>query len=191
MSITELEHSTSSESAAVDTSRPKVRSLGYVIVEATDLDAWVAFASDLLGLQLSVRTDDRLEFRMDEKEYRLVITKGETDGARVVGWEVSGPKELAQLSQILTNAGYEVTQMTREETRERRVTAGARFDDPDKLLSLELHYGLREATDRLISPNGATFITGRGGLGHVFQSVENWEAYNTLYFDLLGFSTLR
>ncbi|WP_431710514.1 VOC family protein [Glutamicibacter uratoxydans] len=188
MSVTELEHSTSLESAAGITARPKVRSLGYVVVEATNLDAWVAFASDLLGLQLSVRTDDRLEFRMDEKEYRLIINKGETDGARVIGWEVSGPKDLAQLSQILTEAGYEVTQMNAEEVRERRVTAGARFDDPDKLLTLELHYGLREATDRLVTPHGNRFITGRGGLGHVFQAVKNWDAYNTLYFDLLGFS---
>ena len=54
-------------------------------------------------------------------------------------------------------------------------------------MDLELHYGLREATDRFVSPAGAGFVTGNGGLGHVFQSVVDWEAYNHLYFEVLGF----
>ena len=47
------------------TANARVRSLGYLRVDATDLDAWVRYASDLLGLQVSTRTDDVVEFRMD------------------------------------------------------------------------------------------------------------------------------
>ena len=38
-----------------------------------------------------------------------------------------------------------------------------------------------------VSPTGARFITGEGGLGHVFQLVNDEEKYRQLYFDLLGF----
>ena len=40
------------------TANARVRSLGYLRVDATDLDAWVRYASDLLGLQVANRTDD-------------------------------------------------------------------------------------------------------------------------------------
>ena len=51
-----------------------VKSLGYLIVNSTDLDAWEQFGSGLLGLQASVKTPERLEFRADEKEYRRQST---------------------------------------------------------------------------------------------------------------------
>lgn len=173
---------------ARSSAKARIRSLGYVIVDATDLEAWKAFASDLLGLQAAVTTEDKMEFRMDEKEYRLIVNKTDRDGLRVIGWEVAGPTELEELGETLQAAGYHIQQMSAADIKARRITDGFSFEDPDGLVSLELHYGLRESNDRLVSPNGAQFVTGSGGFGHVFQSVENWEAYNHLYFNLLGFS---
>jgi len=167
--------------------RAAVRSLGYTIVEATDLGAWEEFGAGLLGLQVAVKTADRLEFRLDEKEYRVVVNKADRDGLAVIGWEVGGAAELAELSARVEAAGYPVRQLDRDEVAERRITAGAVFRDPDGLLDVELHYGLRETIDRFVSPTGARFVTGTGGLGHVFQSVVDWEAYNHLYFEVLGF----
>ena len=89
---------------------------------------------------------------------------------------------------ILKNQeGYGVKEMDAQALKSRRITSGATFRDPDGLVDLELHYGLREATDRFVSPTGATFVTGKGGVGHVFQSVLDEEAYRHLYFDILGF----
>lgn len=169
-----------------------VKSLGYLIIDATDLDAWEKFGADLCGMQLTVRTDDRLEFRTDEKEYRFIINKAEADGARIIGWEVGGPKDLDEIVGRLESAGYDVKRHSREEARDRRVTALASFTDPDGKITLELHYGLREANERFVSPTGASF-TNRArngqtmGLGHVLQSVNNIEKFEELYFDLLGF----
>ena len=174
------QHSTTGNKATV-------RGLAYVIVAATDLDAWEEFATGLLGLQISKKSAERLEFRMDEKEYRLVIEKSDRDGVSVAGWEVAGPSELRSLTESLRAAGYEVEEMTHEQIKARRITAGVSFDDPDKLLRLELHYGLRESNDRFVSPKGVTFVTGTGGVGHIFQAVNDFEAYEHLYFDLLGF----
>lgn len=192
MGIMELAESVASEeaprSSRVAASGARVRSLGYVIVGATDLPAWSAFAGDLLGLQVSVITDDTLELRMDEKEYRLVVNKAEQDSLQVIGWEVGGPDELEELSSVLRSAGYETQPLSAAELKSRRVSGGVSFDDPDGLVKIELHYGLRESTERFVSQAGAQFVTGAGGLGHVFQSVVDWEGYRHLYFDLLGFS---
>jgi len=164
-----------------------VKSLGYLIVNSTDLGAWEQFGSGLLGLQASVRTPERLEFRADEKEYRLVVNKSERNGVEAIGWEVGGPADLAELVDALRAAGFGVKEMDAQALKARRITAGATFRDPDGLVDLELHYGLREATERFVSPTGASFTTGKGGLGHVFQTVVDTEAYARLYFDILGF----
>ena len=108
-----------------------VKSLGYLIIDATDLDAWEKYGTELCGMELTVKTADRLEFRIDEKEYRFVINKADENAGRVIGWEVGGPKDLDEIVGRLEGAGYTVTRHSREEARERRVTQLASFTDPD------------------------------------------------------------
>lgn len=164
----------------------EVIGLGYAVVEARDLDAWKEFACDLLGMQATTHTADRLVLRLDDKAYRLDIRRGDADAVTVLGWEVKGPKELEELAQTLESNGYAVKRADAEAVRERKVSGLVEFDDPEGQ-RLELFYGLQKDRDRFVSPTGARFVTGTGGLGHAFQMVRDNEAYNTLYLDLLGF----
>ena len=77
--------------------------------------------------------------------------------------------------------------MTRRSAAERGVDGLVSFRDPDDNYDIELFWGLRNATDRFVSPIGATFVAGDLGLGHAFQVVRDEQAYRQLYFDLLGF----
>jgi 2,3-dihydroxybiphenyl 1,2-dioxygenase len=163
-----------------------VAALGYVIVDATNLGAWATFATDLLGIQIAERTEDRLLLRVDEKSYRFDIRRAAADQATVVGWEVRGPSELAELAEAVEKAGYPVTRGTAVEAAERKVIDLVRFTDPEGL-SLELFYGLKKDRMRFVSPTGARFVTGDHGLGHVFQLVRDTAAYHHLYTEVLGF----
>lgn len=163
-----------------------VAALGYVIIDATDLDHWERFAAGLLGLQVAERTPDRLLLRTDEKSYRLDIRRAGQDKAVVVGWETRGPDELAEVAAAVEKDGYEVHYGTAEEADARKVSGLARFTDPEGL-TLELCYGLKKDRDRFVSPTGARFVTGNAGLGHVFQIVHDPEAYRHLYTEVLGF----
>lgn len=163
-----------------------VVALGYLVVEATDLGKWETFASDLLGIQVAEKSDDRLLLRVDEKSYRFDVRKSTENKATVVGWEVLGAAELAELSQAVQKAGFEVTQGTREEIDERKVIDLVKFTDPEGL-SLELFYGLKKDMNRFVSPTGAHFVTGEHGVGHVFQIVRDPEKYRHLYQEVLGF----
>ena len=164
----------------------EVRTLGYCVVSTGDLHAWETFATDLLGLQVAERTDDRLRLRNDAKAYRLEVRRGDAEGVTVLGWEVDGPADLAELAGALERAGYSVTRETREFARERGVTEVVSFDDPDGL-RVELFYGQMNDKRKFVSPTGAQFVTGEGGLGHVFQLVREEEPYRSLYLDVLGF----
>ncbi|MFJ6660321.1 VOC family protein [Streptomyces sp. NPDC091377] len=164
----------------------EVIGLGYVIVEARDLGAWKAFASDLLGLEAAVETPDRLRLRMDDKTYRLDIRRGDTDGVTAIGWEVRGPEELEEIAARLESDGYSVERAAEDAVKARQVSGLVEFDDPGGQ-RLELFWGLLEANERFVSPTGARFVTGRGGMGHVFQFTAEDAAHRRLYQDLLGF----
>ncbi|MEV6424524.1 VOC family protein [Streptomyces sp. NPDC051662] len=164
----------------------EVIGLGYVVVEAQDLDAWRKFARDLLGLQPTVDTPDRLLLRMDEKAYRLDIRRGDTDQVTAIGWEVKGPKELEEIAARLESNGYSVKRATDDAVTRRQVSGLVEFDDPAGQ-RLELFWGLLEARQRFVSPTGARFVTGRGGMGHVFQFTDDGAAQGRLYQDILGF----
>lgn len=163
-----------------------VVSLGYTVVTATDLDAWRAFAVDLLGLQIAEDTPDRLLLRMDEKAYRVDIRRGDVDRVSTLGWEVAGQRELEELTSAVEAAGFAVKVCDEQAIAERMVSGLVTFDDPEGT-TLELYYGQKTDKDRFVSPTGARFVTGKGGMGHAFQMVTDTAAYRRLYQDVLGF----
>jgi len=165
---------------------PEVRSLGYVVISAGDLDAWERFATELVGLQVSERTPDRLRLRNDRNWYRLLVERGEAEGVTTLGWEVDGPAELVEFAKVLESAGYDVTEESDTFCTDRGAMGIVSFTDPDGM-RLELFYGQKVDKRKFVSPTGASFITGEGGLGHVFQLVNDEEKHRQLYLELLGF----
>jgi 3,4-dihydroxy-9,10-secoandrosta-1,3,5(10)-triene-9,17-dione 4,5-dioxygenase len=124
---------------------------------------------------------------MDEKAYRLDIRPEAVGrGVTILGWELAGPRELGELSATLESAGFAVKPADKATIAERMVSGLASFEDPDGL-TLELYWGLKTHKDRFVSPTGAHFKTGIGGLGHAFQMVNDENAHQRLYADLLGF----
>ncbi|MFJ4633835.1 VOC family protein [Streptomyces sp. NPDC088847] len=164
----------------------EVVGLGYVVVETRDLDAWEEFACNLLGLQSTTRTQNQLVLRMDEKSYRMDIRSGDEESVTAIGWEVKGPRELEEISTRLQNNGYSVKQADDDAVKERRVSGLIKFDDPTGQ-RLELFWGLQESKERFISPTGARFVTGSGGMGHFFQFTPDTAAQCALYENILGF----
>lgn len=164
----------------------KVIGLGYLIIDATDLESWKFFASDLLGLQVDSLAPEQLVLRMDEAAYRLDIRKASSDKVNTIGWEVRGQGDLDELAARLEEQGFAVKRGDPDAVAERRVSGLIEFDDPDGQ-RVELFYGLQQHRERFVSPTGARFVTGTGGLGHVFQMVSDRESYDALYLKLLGF----
>ena len=75
-----------------------VRSLGYLRLESTDVDAWKVFGGDFLGMMPVEGADpDSLYFRLDHYPPRLVVEPGaenraKTQRLKIVAGDVShGP----------------------------------------------------------------------------------------------------
>ena len=72
-----------------------VRSLGYVVVEATDVGAWRKFALDTLGLMEGpAGADGGLRLRIDERPFRIAVVPGKKNRFISCGWEFRDAAEL-------------------------------------------------------------------------------------------------
>lgn len=164
-----------------------IRSLGYLRVEATDLEAWRSFAVKVLGMVLGRGPDpDALYLRMDDFPARLVIVPGDRDRLLVCGYEVSDSASLARIGRTLEDAGVATKQASKEELAERRVAELIRVDDPFGN-TVELFTGAALDDRPAVSHYGNRFVTGDGGLGHVVLSADDDASGLAFYGGLLGF----
>ncbi|HEY2300190.1 MAG TPA: VOC family protein [Jatrophihabitans sp.] len=163
------------------------QSLGYLRIEATDVEAWREYALKVLGMvEGSGPTDGALYLRMDDFPARLVIVPGPSDRLVASGWETANAGELQDVRARLDTAGVPYKEGTAEELADRRVVELISFEDPSGNV-LEVFHGVALQHRRVVSPYGHRFVTGEQGLGHVVLSTTNDEAALAFYRDVLGF----
>jgi len=171
-----------STSAAI----PSVSQLGYLVFEASDLDAWRRFA-DVLGLGVIERSEGAIDLRMDGHAARFHLQQGPANDLVAVGWEAGSGAELDQLVARLREHGVDVTEASADDARTRGVERLYRFVDPSGIPG-ELCFGAKLANDRFRSDHVASaFVADSMGLGHVVLACRDMQESATFYTELLGF----
>lgn len=164
-----------------------IRSLAYMRIEATDMDAWRTYGLKILGMvEGKGAVPGALYLRMDDFPARLVIVPGEKDRLLVSGWETANAAELQEIRSALDNAGVPYKEGTAEQIQDRRVDELIVFEDPSGN-TLEAFHGAALEHRRVVSPYGHKFVTGEQGLGHVVLSTDDDEVSLRFYRDVLGF----
>ncbi|PKV90554.1 3,4-dihydroxy-9,10-secoandrosta-1,3,5(10)-triene-9,17-dione 4,5-dioxygenase [Amycolatopsis echigonensis] len=164
-----------------------IRSLGYLRIEATDMDAWRVYGLKVLGMVEGSGSDpNALYLRMDDFPARLVIVPGEKDRLAQAGWEAANAAELDDVRARLDAASVPYKEGTPEELADRRVAEMISFTDPSGN-TLEVFHGVALQHRRVVSPYGHRFVTGEQGLGHVVLSTHDDAAALAFYRDVLGF----
>ena len=73
-----------------------IRALGYVRFESTQVQAWLPFGRDALGLMASLSADGReLRFRLDDWATRITVEQSDRDRLTASGWELRDLDALA------------------------------------------------------------------------------------------------
>ena len=164
-----------------------IKSMGYVRVEATDMEAWKTFNGKVLGLMEGRGpTEGNQYWRIDELSARIVVFPGDKDELSCMGWEVADHKALAQAVDHLKDHGVEVATGSPEELAERRVQEVVRFSDPfDNVF--ELFHGATYESFPVVPPYAQTFVTGDQGMGHIVVPVSDDVEALRFYADVLGF----
>ena len=167
----------------------KIMSLGYLHLESPDAKQWESFGPDVLGLALSNDPLDRPDTVLltnDDRPGRLVISVGQQNRLRCVGWELASEDDLAEAAEQLDDAGVIVHQGTAQQCRAAQVRALVSFTDPAGFAH-ELFYS------QLVVPGSfrpgramSGFVTAGQGLGHVVLIVPDLPASLDFYRRALG-----
>ena len=166
-----------------------IKSLGYVTVQATDMQRWHEFALGALGFATGTGPDpESLYLRMDERAARIIISPGDTDKIVTVGWEVRDSADLVQVKRKLEGAGTPYKELSLAEADSRRVEQVIAFEDPAGT-SLEVFHGAVLDHSPVVTPFGAKFVTGEQGLGHVVLPALDVPGMFDFYTDVLGFKS--
>jgi 2,3-dihydroxybiphenyl 1,2-dioxygenase len=164
-----------------------IKSLGYVGVEASDLEAWRKFGSEILGVQVEDHDNGTLRFRMDERALRYVIYQGPLDDLAFAGWEVEDEKTLEAEAERLKALGLEISWGSPEAAHLRRVRRFFRFHDLEGMPH-EMFFGAEIASTPFKSPKLIShFITGDQGIGHIVRFVKDLKKTESFFRDVLGF----
>jgi len=164
-----------------------LRSLGYLRVQATDVEAWRTFATKVLGVAEGRGPNpDHLYLRMDELSARIVVEPGDQDRLAATGWELTDHWALSAAVDRLKEHDVVVETATPGELAERRVQEMVRFADPFGNV-LELFHGAAYEARPVVTPYGARFVTASQGLGHVVLPVTDDAEGLRFYEEVLGF----
>jgi 2,3-dihydroxybiphenyl 1,2-dioxygenase len=166
----------------------KVRSIGYVGLNATNISAWRNYAHDVLGVQL--RTDapqDSALLKTDDYRWRIAVHQATTDGFAYAGLELANAQDFEDAIEELGQSGLAVRRADDGELKARAVRGMAILHDPAGN-RLELYY--RPTIDyNFVSPHGARFVAGDMGFGHAVFVIkdEQYEQTQDFYVRQLGF----
>lgn len=165
-----------------------VRSLAYVVVNATDLEAWRAFGSEVLGMQQHDEGgDDTIFFRIDDRPFRFLIQAADHDGVAACGLQLPDETQFLAAVAGLEAAGVDVETASPADAQRRHARGLARCADPAGN-RLELVWGNTVLGKPFASPAGISrFVTGEGGMGHAVLPTSCFAETCDFYKTLLGF----
>jgi 3,4-dihydroxy-9,10-secoandrosta-1,3,5(10)-triene-9,17-dione 4,5-dioxygenase len=171
----------------------KIKSLGYLWIESTDLAKWREYGTDILGLMEApgMPRDGNLYLKMDARPYRFAVFPGARDRLAWAGWELAGAAEFDAAISELDAAGVGFEHGSADEARQRRVRAFVRLKDPAGA-TVELYHGADLDYAKFVSPRGIpefeTGFNGNMGLGHVVLPTPRLAETHGFYRDVLGFA---
>lgn len=162
-----------------------ISSLGYVVVEASNLDTWSDYARHVLGAESNL-VGEALELRVDDRAWRIRVEEGELDDLKAIGFETLNAAAFADVLTKLADDGIEYT-LDPDLAKARGVVELARFSDPADV-TIEVFYGATRVFQKpFVSPVGVQgFVTGEQGLGHIVIAVKDDVGYQA-FWSRLGF----
>ncbi|MBR2171073.1 VOC family protein [Sphingopyxis sp.] len=163
-----------------------IRSLAYVVVDTADVEAWRAYAEQVLGMQ-AIDHEGGLRLRMDERPFRMLIRKGDAEQFHAAGLVYPDKAAFDTGIARLRDAGVAIEPASEDEAKDRHVVEFVRCTDPSGN-RLELGWGRVVDGNPFVSPAGVSeFITGEMGMGHVVFPAAKLAETRAFYIDLLGF----
>ncbi|MFG2059288.1 VOC family protein [Micromonospora sp. NPDC048930] len=157
--------------------------LGYLCIETTRFGDWRRFGTDGLGLHVDELDRDRMRFRLDDHECRLLLQRGTAEDVTTVGWHVDDHEAFDDIVARITARDITVEHGQDEEAALRGVERLVRFPGPKGLVQ-EL-YTTPVTTTAPLRMQASGFVTGAAGMGHIAITSRQPDAIHRYYDNLL------
>lgn len=106
-----------------------VRGLGYIGIDAGDVDAWREYAK-LLGTRV-IAHENGFGMKIDDRPFRVVVRPTETrEGLAFAGWELPDAAALEICAAQLESTGFTIDRRSAAECDQRRVRGLISTTDP-------------------------------------------------------------
>lgn len=162
-----------------------ISTLNYLVIEASDLPAWQAFA-ERLGFQVIQTSSAELQLRMDDQSYRMIISQGALDDLKTIGWAFPNTDALAAYVTELAHKGIMAIKASAELKEQRQVDELYTVNDLNGIQH-EFVAGVKKCNDTFSSTQlQSEFLTDEG-LGHVLISTQDKDA-SVDFYQRLGLS---
>lgn len=164
-----------------------VKSLGYVVIETRNPDAWDRFLTQVVGVMPATGGPEGVKlYRMDGRPFRFWVQQGARETFVAPGLEFADAASFNATLDALRAAGRPVEIASAEDTKARQVAALARSSDPAGN-ELELFHGDTCDGTPFVSPAGISkFVTGSMGMGHAVFAAPNFAECHDFYRTVLG-----
>lgn len=168
-----------------------IRGLAYVVAESTDLANWKDYAETVLGMMTAPSPGGGLYVKMDERQFRIAVLRGERNAYVATGWEVLNQSAFELGVAVLELAGVAFERGDAAQCAERGVQQLVSFADPSGNRH-ELVWGFKSDFIRFASPAGVSrFVTDSPqaalGMGHTVLPATNFEATARFLQEVMGF----
>lgn len=162
-----------------------VQSLGYVVIETTDMQKWDDYLTNIVGTMAAGTGEDGAAlYRLDDRAARFRIVESDADRFAVAGWEMADGDAFDAMVAKLEAAGCT---MKMQDAASRDVAALARGADPAGN-SFEIFHSAQKTDTPFVSSAGVSgFVTGDLGMGHVVYGSLKFEECHTFYRDVMEF----
>lgn len=139
-------------------------SMGYAVVETSQIEKWQTFLRDGIGMDVTPHSD-ALRCRLDDHQCRLLIKSGKAENMVALGLEMADEDALQIVLQRLKSFKIAAVERTGPEASQRGVMRFWSFKGP-KGLTVECYANPIKATSApKMTCQG--FVTGDQGFGHV------------------------
>ncbi|GAC1623305.1 MAG: VOC family protein [Nevskia sp.] len=160
----------------------RYKRLGYVALNVTDLARSTAFYRDLVGLDLSAATDERVALRCSRDHHAVLLYPAARPGLKRIGFELESAADLAAARDYVAALGLAVEAVSAAELKELRTVDAFRFRVPGCGLCLEFFVQMMH----MATPFEAR-LTQIERLGHIVVNVTGFDALLAFLTQKLGF----
>ena len=157
----------------------RYKRLGYVALNVTDLARSTRFYRELVGLDLSDATDERVALRCSRDHHSMLLYPSAQPGLKRIGLELESATDLAVARDYVASLGLAVEPVSPAELKDLRTVDAFRFRVPGCGLCLEFFVQMMH----LATPFEGR-LTQIERLGHIVLNVAAFD-------DVVGFLTAK